>query len=442
MPVDENQQTELRLPGLNRPPEGRTAMPLWVWMLVGMGFGVATGVMLSETAGYVEPDNAETIAEWLSLPGHIFLKVLNLAVAPLMVSSLILAVRAQGDLKTLRDLGLRIMPYFIVTTSVAVALGIVVGLWVDPGQLLSPQLQSVPNVQLLGNDLLMSPQGIPERIIALVPENPVEDASNANLLRIMVFAILAGTALAAIPSTRSLPLYDLVDSIQVVTMRVVSWAMRMAPVAAFGLLVQTTMKVGLQTLVGMSAYLLTVLFCLVVMLFIQLLIVRLMGFSVPDFLMRIREVQTLAFTTASSSASLPVSIKVADDMGLPSRVSRFVLPVATMVNMDGTAVYQSVSVMFLAQAYGIDLNVSQLVLVATTVVGTSVVTPGLPGSGMTVMVALLISLGIPDEGIAIILAVERLLDMCRTVVNVTGDLTACVVADRWTSASENADPHP
>jgi len=228
-------------------------------------------------------------------------------------------------------------------------------------------------------------------------------------------------------------LLDLMDSVQEVCMIVVRWAMLIAPLAVFGLLAQITIKMGLEALLGMAAYVATVLIALLVLLCMYCSIVFAAAKMSPGtFLRKIRSVQLLAFSTSSSAAVMPLSMKTAEeDLNVEPAIVQFLIPLGTTINMDGTALYQGVAAVFLAQAFGIDLSPTAMLLILLTSVGASIGSPATPGVGIVILASILSSVGIPASGIAIILGVDRILDMSRTALNVTGDLTASIVMNRW-----------
>ena len=211
------------------------------------------------------------------------------------------------------------------------------------------------------------------------------------------------------------------------------WAMRLAPLAVFGLIMDFVLRVGLSALLGLSAYIATVITGLIILLLVYLLIVLVFAGRNPlKFAGQIADAQLLAFSTSSSAATMPLSLRIAEDrLRVSPPVSRFLIPLGATVNMDGTALYQVVAALFIAQLYNVDLSTVELAVLIFTVVGASIGSPSTPGVGIVILATILQGLGIPPDGAAILLGVDRILDMCRTSVNVSGDLTACVVMDKW-----------
>jgi Na+/H+-dicarboxylate symporter len=255
---------------------------------------------------------------------------------------------------------------------------------------------------------------------------------NSEMLGVVLFATVVGVALVSLPPEQSSPLLTLLGSLQEVSLAVVRWAMRLAPIAVFGLMAQLTAKLGLSALAGMSVYVGTVLLGLLLLLGIYLLLVALMARQSPlRFLRAVREVQLLAFSTSSSAAVMPLSMKTAEEaLGIRPTISQFVIPLGATINLTGTALYQGVATIFLAQVYGLELGAGQLVLVVVTAVAASIGSPATPGVGIVILSMVLTTAGIPLAGVGLLIGVDRILDMSRTAVNVTGDLVAALVLDR------------
>ena len=411
---------------------------LWLQIIIGMGLGITTGLLLSPQGAAVVPEDlAPVVACWLALPGHVFIALIQMVVLPLVLSSVIMGITGNRDLATLKRLGSRIGPYFIATTVVAVLIGGLVATTIKPGLYVDARLVSeavegrVPPATAAEPEA--GPTLLPERIAAIIPSNPLSSALNQGMLQMVVLAILIGVALMCIPRDRARPLLELSSSLQDVSMKVVGWAMMLAPVAVFGLLAQITTKIGLDALVGMSVYVGAVLAGLAMLLLAYVAIARgFGGIGTGRFLAAVRELQLLAFSTSSSAAVMPLSMTTAHEkLGVKREIAEFVVPIGATVNMDGTALYQVVAAVFMTQAFGIDLTAGQFLLLTATTVGASIGAPSAPGVGIVVLATILQGVGVPASGIALVLGVDRILDMSRTAVNVTGDVTACVVMNRW-----------
>jgi len=412
---------------------------LWAQILLAMLLGIGVGLAISPTGGaLVEETAANTIAAWLALPGRLFLALIQMVVIPLVLTSIVLGICAGGSTDFLRRIGTRIGPYFVTTTIVAVLVGGLLAFWLEPGQYVDQvagvAVQPVESVEPASAEgQFQPPSSLPDQLIAIVPTNPASAILQQSMFQIVVFAILVSVALVSIRPERAKPLMDLCVSLQDVSMKVVSWAMALAPAAVFGLLAQISVQAGLDALLGMSAYVGTVLLGLLVLLAFYLLLVVLLARRNPfAFLANIREVQLLAFSTSSSAAVMPLSMKTAEEkLGISKAISQFIIPLGATVNMDGTALYQVIAAVFLTQVYGIDLTMGQFTLLAATTVGASIGAPSTPGVGIVILATIVQGLGVPPQGIALILGVDRILDMSRTAINVSGDLTACTVMTRW-----------
>ncbi len=420
---------------------------LWLQIMIGMALGILVGLILGPFGGLLEEQTAHVVGEWLSLPGYIFLRLLQMIVVPLIFASIIRGIASGSDREHLRKIGGRILVYFLFTTSTAILIGLGISLFIKPGLYISGDLvQSTlgaPAVNVANNQTVPAPTfgSVPMLIGDLVPKNPLDAMVSGQMLQVVIFSIIVGVALVSMVPMQAKPLLDLMGSIQEVCMTVVNWCMLIAPIAVFGLLATFTMKLGIDTLVGMALYVVTVLLGLFFLLCFYLLIVTFISRRNPlSFLRNLREVMLLAFSTSSSAAVMPMSIKTADEnLGVRPSVSHFVIPLGATVNMDGTALYQGVAAVFLAQVFGVELGFFEFVLIMITTVGASIGTPSTPGVGIVILATILGSVGIPTAGIALIIGVDRILDMSRTAVNVTGDLVACTVMDRWVGGKLSAE---
>jgi Na+/H+-dicarboxylate symporter len=282
---------------------------------------------------------------------------------------------------------------------------------------------------------------LPQRLLGLLPVNPLNSMANADMLQIVIFAAVIGVSLAMMPPRQSKPLVDLMGSLQEVCMTVVRWAMWLAPYAVFGLLAQLTSKIGLSALLGMGAYVGTVLLGLLLMVVAYLIIAYVVGKCGPlTFLRSSRELLLLAFSTSSSAAVMPLSIQTAEEkFKVRPSISQFVIPLGATINMNGTALYQGVAAIFIAQVFGVDIDPGALVLLVLTAVGASIGAPGTPGVGIVIIAMLLTTIGVPPAGVALIMGVDRILDMSRTAINVAGDLTAAIAMDRWIGGTQPAE---
>jgi Na+/H+-dicarboxylate symporter len=414
-----------------------------------MALGIIAGLALGPSAGLAEREVSYIIGEWLALPGYIFLALLQMIVIPLVFASIIRGIAAGEDMEQLRRVGLRTVGYFLVTTAFAIMIGLGLALLIGPGSYISSEMVQ----QTLGgssvNSTVSTPVSapgvpgiaeVPGMITTVLPTNPLGALATGQMLQVVIFSIIIGVALVSMAPAQSKPLLELLGSLQEVSMTVVRWSMTLAPLAVFGLICKFTINLGIDALLGMLVYVGTVLLGLLILLIFYMAVVLIVSKRSPlGFLQSIRDVLLLAFSTSSSAAVMPLSIKAAEEkLGVRPSISQFVIPLGATINMNGTALYQSVAAVFLAQVFGIELGFGALLLLMITVVGASIGTPSTPGVGIVILALILTSVGIPTAGIALIIGVDRILDMSRTAVNVTGDLVTCLVMDKWIGGKRTA----
>ncbi|MBT4182310.1 MAG: dicarboxylate/amino acid:cation symporter [Candidatus Thioglobus sp.] len=416
---------------------------LWFKVILGMFLGVLFGLVLSPSAfAFVSKDVALAIAPWVALIGNIFLATVKMVVVPLVMSSIILGITSAKDTQTLKKLGSRIAPYFVLITVVSVTIGILITFAMQPGNFVSSDIvSSIGASSLPAAAVSASNIPVPDMIVGLIPVNAVQAKLDGDILAFVILAIFIGVALMNINKHDAKPLIDLAKAIQELSMRIIDWAMKLAPYAVFGLLCSITIKIGFDAISSMSMYILTVVSGLLLLLCFYLVIVYISSNIKPlDFLKRVREVQLMAFSTSSSAAVMGLSINTSEEkLNVPTSISKFIIPLGATINMDGTALYQVCAAIFLTQLFGIDLTFIELVILALTTVGASIGTPSTPGVGIVILATILQGIGVPLEGIALILGVDRILDMCRTAINVTGDLTATLVIKKITSISSSSE---
>ena len=409
---------------------------LWAQVLVGMFLGLLFGVFLGPETGIVPTVITDTITAWLSIPANLFLKIIQMIIVPLIFASIIRGLTSTGTMESFQKLGLGVAVYFVATTTIALLIGISVASIIEPGNFIDSALlkesfgiedseQPIERTEFTIHD-------IPQSIVGLVPGNPLASFMSGEMLSIIIFALIVGVAMISLPEKSSKPILDLLESIQKITMKVVSWAMRLAPFAAFGLMTNITSKLGLEALSGLGAYMITVVIGLFIMMGVYIIIIKFFAKRpLSSTLRMMKNPQLLAFSTSSSAAVMPLSIKTAEEeMKVKPKVSQFIIPLGATINMDGTALYQIVAVFFLAQLFGVDLGLTTMIIVTLTAVAASIGAPSAPGTGIIILSTILIAAGVPAAGVVLILGVDRILDMTRTMVNVTGDLTACLFFDR------------
>lgn len=424
---------------LTEASESILAQNLWIKILVGMAAGLLCGLLLSPHVfqlSFLDQELAYSLGEWFALPGVVFLGLIKMVIVPLIFCSIVLGIIDSGEMETVKRIGIRLVPYFILTTAISISLGLLYVNIVKPGSVVD--LSEAKDIIASGAASDRLPQKtfenltIPQRIANIIPTNVAKANVERDMLQIVIASIIIGLALMSIDAKTRKPLKDLCVTGQVLSMKIIGWSMPIAPYAVFGLLTNITIRVGLDAILSVGLYMATVLAGLLTMLCIYLLIVRLIGgIKITTFIQSIREAQLLAFSTSSSAATMPFSIQAAEEnLGIKSKVSRFVIPLGATINMDGTAMYQAIAAIFLCQVFGIDLTMGETALLLITTIGASIGTPATPGVGIVVLATILVGVGVPAEGIGLIIGVDRILDMCRTTINVTGDLTATVVMQK------------
>jgi DAACS family dicarboxylate/amino acid:cation (Na+ or H+) symporter len=408
-------------------------------MLAGLALGVLLGVVAHAAWGGTPA--LERFVRLVTEPaGTIFLRLLFMLVLPLIVSALALGVAGLGNLRSLGRIGLKMFAYTVVASTLAVLIGIGMVKLIQPGAGLSPELRS----RLLSHaSAAPAPAPNPggatgvDFVVGLVPGNIVRAMADGDMLAVMVFSLLLGFGLAATRTEVARRLEEMLQGLFDVTMRLLDLVLRIAPVGVACLTFTLTARLGYDILRQLGAYVLTVVLALAIQQFVvySASVAWFGGMSPFTFFRGVRGVMLTAFSTASSNATLPTALVAAErELHLPPHVSRFVLTLGTTANQNGTALFEGVTILFLAQFYGVPLSLSQQWTVVFICILGGIGTAGVPAGSLPVIAMVLGLVGIPAEGIGMILGVDRLLDMCRTTLNVTGDLAAAVVVSRGESA--------
>lgn len=390
-------------------------------ILSSMALGLVVGIALNFTLADNEWFKAMVLDGVLSTVGEIFVRFLSMLVVPLVFVSLITGVSALSDPKKLGRVGGKAVSLYLFTTGVAVTLALVAAIIVQPGIGASPEV-------LIEREIAAQPSFF-QVLIDMVPRNPVQAMANGDMLPIIVFAVLVGLSIA-LAGDSGQRIGHFFSDFNTVVMRLVGFVMLMAPYGVFALITVLAATTGWSTFLGVLKYVILVLVILVVHATVSYsLILKLFsGLSPVTFFSKMRGVMAFAFSTASSAATIPVTLKtVQQQLGVNNRVSSFTVPLGATINMDGTAIMQGIAAGFIAQYYGVDLSIGQYLMVVVMVIIASVGAAGVPGVGLVLLAGVLAQVGLPAEGIALILGVDRLLDMTRTAVNVTGDAMVTVV---------------
>jgi len=419
-------------------------------IVVGLVAGAACGVLANALAGgawwmrwmHVDPAAAAPVVRWISdnvagPVGQVFLRMLLMTVIPLVFTSITLGVAGIGDIRRVGRVGSRTLAYFLISTALSAGIGLALVNVFQPGAGLPPevreQLMTTYRAQAQGLQAAGTTHFGVDTFVNMVPRNPIQAAAGMDLLGVIFFSLVFGAALTLIPEERARPLVRVLEAVGDAVVKIIDLAMKLAPYGVFGLIFFTTSIFGWGILKSLSKYVLVVLFGLLLHGTVSLsLLVRLLGGLSPRvFWSRIRASIVTAFSTSSSNATLPTNIAVAEEeLKIPPKIAGFVLPLGSTMCMNGTALYEGVTVLFLAQVFGVALDLGTQVVVLVLSVITAVGAAGVPGGSLPLLMVVLATVGVPAEGIAIILGVDRILDMCRTTINVCGDLTAAVYVAR------------
>ncbi|HEX9885773.1 MAG TPA: dicarboxylate/amino acid:cation symporter [Longimicrobiales bacterium] len=420
-------------------------MQLYTKILIGLIAGAIAGILanvlgiqpLQDLFGAIEP------------LGTAFIRLITMIVIPLVVASLLVGTASLGDLRKLGRIGGKTLVYYMSTTAIAVILGLVISNVVRPGARVDETTRNELAARYGGQaeasmDLAANAPSTVETLLNMIPRNPVQAAANMDLLPLIVFTIIFGAAVSMVDQQYRDPVLNFFQGVNQASMIVIDWVMLLAPYAVFALIASVVANFGLDLLRSLLVYSVTVVVGLLLHAFgTYALIIRFMVKMNPlTFYRRIAKAPLVAFSTSSSNATLPVTMETAEeDVGVSNEVASFVLPLGATINMDGTALYQAVAVMFIAQIYGIPMGIQEQLIVVLTATLASVGAAGVPSAGIITLIIVLNSVGLGPQvaaGIALILGVDRILDMLRTAVNVTGDLTASAVIAR--SEGETLQP--
>lgn len=410
--------------------------PLYIRILLGMILGIVAGVIALYLNG------ANFVTDWVKPWGTIFIRLLQLIAVPLVFISLLKGVTGLKDISRFSRLGGRTIGIYILTTIVAIAVGLVLVLTIRPGNLFdssSAEAMQRDYSQVVEEKKMQAEQaqnlGPLSFLDEIIPDNIVAAASNnSRMLQVIFFAILLGLATISLPSSKTEPVLKLVDSLYDIILKVIDFVIQLAPLGVFALMAALVTDYSGDTSIfgALALYALTVIIGLLILIFgfYPTLIHFFSRTKSGYFIKKMYPVQLLAFTTSSSAATLPLTLEtVQRDLKVSDEVSTFVLPIGATINMDGTSCYQAIAVVFIAQVMGISLGLSEILSIILLTTVSSIGTPAIPGGSFVILTMVLASVGIPAEGLALILGIDRPLDMLRTSVNVTGDATVAVILD-------------
>ena len=393
-------------------------------IVIAMLSGMVLGIILNQL-GAAPWLQIFVVDGLLQVAGSVFVAALKMMVVPLVFVSLVVGVTALSDLKALGRIGIKALVLYLATTAIAVTIALTLAGIVGPGHGFDA---GTTTASFSGKEA----PPLTQVLINMVPTNPVAAMAEGNMLQVIVFALLFGMAVT-MSGARGKHVLNLFTDLDAVIMHMVEWIMRLAPYGVFALITRTFASQGLDLLLPLAAYFLTLTAAFMIQLFgTYPLLLRLLGSLNPvTFLKKMRDPAAFAFSTASSGATIPVTLHTVEHkMGVKNSIASFTVPMGATINMDGTAMMQGVATVFIANVYGIDLSLTDYLMVVLTATLASVGTAAIPAVGLVTLTMVLGQVGLPVEGIALIIGVDRLLDMMRTTVNVTGDCAvSCIIAN-------------
>ena len=386
------------------------SVPLWLQIMIGMLLGILTGVSLGEQATYLKPI------------GTLFVNTIKMLIVPLVFCSLIVGVTSMQDTAKMGRIGFKSFAFYLGTTSIAITLGLAVGHIMQPGV-------GLDMVAHESTEAIKQAPSIMQTLIDIVPTNPIAALASGQILQVIVFAVALGIALVLI-GEHGKPAIKVFESLAEAMYKLTDLVMKLAPYGVFGLMAWVAGEYGVDMLMPLIKVIVAVYIgCFLhVVGFYSFVLVVFAKLNPIQFFKGISNAIAVAYTTSSSAGTLPASMKCASEyLGVNKKISSFVLPLGTTINMDGTALYQGVTALFVAQAFGIDLTWVDYITIILTATLASIGTAGVPGAGLVMLTLVLTTVGLPLEGVALIAGIDRILDMARTVVNVSGDLVATTV---------------
>jgi len=414
----------------------RLSIPLYLQILIGMISGILIGIIA------LQFQQERFIQHWIAPWGQLFIRLLQLIAIPLVFISLVKGVTGLNDISKFSRMGGKTIGIYILTTAVAVLLGLGMGLLIKPGEMVDKS--QITHIQESYHNVVDEKKHAAEQakeegplafLNDIVPNNIISAASdNSKMLQVIFFAIFFGIAALTIPKEKVKPVIAIFDGLNDIILRMVDYIIKIAPFGVTALMTGLVIdfKGDTSVFAALGVYAITVVVALLILIifFYPFLIHLFTKMSVKKFIKSMYPVQLFAFTTSSSAATLPLNMETVErELGVSQETTSFVLPVGATINMDGTSCYQTIAVLFIAQVLGIDLGLQQLLIIIVMTILSSIGTPAIPGGSYVILTMVLTSVGIPAEGLALILGIDRPLDMLRTSVNVTGDATVASIID-------------
>ncbi|MCC7230357.1 MAG: dicarboxylate/amino acid:cation symporter [Fimbriimonadaceae bacterium] len=418
-------------------PGGKKGMALHTKILIGLILGAIAGFVARESLGK-DSETLSKMVDWTKPVGEIFLNMIFMVVVPLLFAALVLGVSELGDIRKVGRIGIRSLLMTVVLSAIAVLIGVGAINLVDPSKSISADqkaelFKNYSKEQRVTEDPVQAKDAA---ALGMVPKNPLRDAVAAfsgGILPFMIFALIFGIALASIEAEKALPVQSFLEGLFAVSLKIIEFAMKLAPIGVFCLIFGSAAKLGYELFASLGTYVLVVLVALAIHQFVtySLVIKYVARRSPAEFFRQMRTVMATAFATSSSNATLPTALRAAEeDLGLPRKISNFVLTVGATANQNGTALFEGITIVFLARMFGVDLTVGQQFMVMGLAIVGGIGTAGVPSGSIPMIAGVLATLGVPSSAVGLVLGIDRIMDMSRTVLNVTGDMTiaACVTA--------------
>ncbi|WP_281646916.1 dicarboxylate/amino acid:cation symporter [Parendozoicomonas sp. Alg238-R29] len=386
-------------------------LPVWSQIIVGMTLGLIVGACLGPQAQQLKPI------------GTLFVNAIKMLIVPLVFCSLVVGVTSMENTTKMGRIGLKTMAFYILTTAIAITLGLLFGYIIEPGANLNLVAQQPAAAQ--------ETPSLVNTIIDLIPQNPVQSMAKGDILQIIIFALALGIALTA-TGEKGKPAIAVFAGLAEAMYKLTGIVMKFAPYGVFGLMAWLAGAYGLDVLLPLLKVIVAVyIACLLHLYGFYAICLKSLGKLSPvRFFKVVFDAQIIAFTTSSSAGTLPVSLRCSQRLGAPMSTSSFILPLGATINMDGTALYQGVTALFVAQAYGVDLETADYLTIIATATLASIGTAGIPGGGLIMLTLVLTTVGLPVEGVALIAGIDRILDMARTTVNITGDIMVNILVSK------------
>lgn len=400
---------------------------LWAKLLLALALGVLTGYIAVSLELKTQGSWAKSFGDWAALPGSIYLSMIQMVIVPLILSSIILSLSNIGKGRETKTIGTSAIFFVIISTLLAAAIGVIVTYLLNPGEAIGTSMEitqaiTAPETKKFS----ISPQFF----LSFIPLNPLASLLKGDLLEVLILSVIFGLVISQMEEKQSATILSFLNGIQSLCLKMIAFAMKLAPYAVFGLMLRAVIHAGVAVLWAMLGYVVSAFIGFLLMVAMYCAWLLFIGVNPLSFLKKSSESLLLAFSLSSSAATMPTTLRIAqEELHVRNEISQLLIPLGTTINMAGSAIWQSSATIFLAQAFGESLPISSVLLVIVLTIGASIGTPGVPGAGLGVLTSTLKSVGVPPSGISLLLGIDRLVDMGCTALNVMGDLVMCLTAE-------------